>query len=284
MKVLVFAGTTEGRLFACRCAEVGFDTTASVATEYGRILAEEKLRSENQKFQNKESFSNLKIIENRLGESQMENLFSDFDFIVDATHPFALEVTANIKKACEASNKKYFRLLRPSSDFLKESVKNFGSSFFEFDSLEELCGGICEFDEKCASESKNLPNIFISTGSKELSCFKKIANFAERCFVRVLPSIDSVQKCIEGGFLSKNVIAMQGPFSVALNEAMFRETKSGILVTKESGRAGGFDEKIEAAKNCGMHVFSVKRPKENAEGTFSDIEELIRKICEENEK
>lgn len=280
MKVLVFAGTTEGRLFACRCAESGFDTTASVATEYGRILAEEKLRSENQKFQNKKSFSNLKIIENRLSESQMENLFSDFDFIVDATHPFALEVTANIKKACSAAKKKYFRLLRPSS----KSFKNLGSSFFEFDSLDELCGGIYEFDKKCVSESKNLPNIFISTGSKDLSCFKKIANFAERCYVRVLPSIDSIQKCIDGGFLPKNVIAMQGPFSVALNEAMFRETKAEILVTKESGRAGGFDEKIEAAKNCGMYVFSVKRPKENADGTFSDIEELLRKICEENEK
>ena len=35
-KLLIFAGTTEGRLLAQAMAEKGFLVTASVATDYGR--------------------------------------------------------------------------------------------------------------------------------------------------------------------------------------------------------------------------------------------------------
>ena len=70
MRVLVFSGTTEGREAAARCLSLGFDTTVSVASGYGRELAEE-------------DGGNVKILENRLSEGEMEELFKSFDCVVE---------------------------------------------------------------------------------------------------------------------------------------------------------------------------------------------------------
>jgi len=91
-------------------------------------------------------------------------------------------------------------------------------------------------------------NILLTTGSKEISAFSGLSN---RIFPRVLPSIDSINACISAGIPSKNIIAMQGPFSTALNEAIIKEFDCKYLVSKLSGRSGGFDDKHEAAKNTG---------------------------------
>jgi precorrin-6x reductase len=53
---------------------------------------------------------------------------------------------------------------------------------------------------------------------------------------------------------------MQGPFSETLNRAMFEAADARILVTKDSGREGGFPEKVRAAKALGMKVAVLERP------------------------
>ena len=55
---------------------------------------------------------------------------------------------------------------------------------------------------------------------------------------------------------------MQGPFPEELNTAMFHASKADILLTKESGAAGGFPEKLLAAHACGMTVAVLARPTE----------------------
>jgi len=258
-KILMFAGTTEGREFSKLLLKNDFDVTISVATEYGKILVL------NDDFLEKK----IKVLEGRLNQNEIEQLIQKFDLIIDATHPFATEVSKNIVNACKNKNISYFRLLR--SQEKTENLTN--NDFFSFDSLDLLCDKIVEIEK-----DSNLGNIFISTGSKEISCFQKIQNYQNRCFIRVLPTVDSIQKCIDAKFSPKNIIAMQGPFSVLMNEAMFKETNSCVLVTKESGKTGGFDEKIIAARNCGMKIFSVKRPKENCENIFENFDELLEII------
>ena len=62
------------------------------------------------------------------------------------------------------------------------------------------------------------------------------------------------------GFEGKNLIAMQGPFSKELNAAMLRQYDCRYLVTKDSGKAGGFEEKIQAATECGAIPVIIGRP------------------------
>ena len=270
MKVLVFSGTTEGREISSRCAALGFDTTVSVASGYGREMAERDAAG---------SFGRLTVVENRLSEEEMERVFLGFDCVVDATHPFAVEVTANIARACAAVGKPCLRLLRKKTAFpLDGQSSGNGECFFESDSMDAMCADLAAFDKSRLERGLPLPVVFVSTGSKNISCFERLSMFPDRFYFRVLPSVDSISACIGRGVPSKNIIAMQGPFSELMNEAMFRDTGAGALVTKESGRNGGFFEKVSAAKKCGMAVFSVRRPVEEGYNVFEDIGELEKEL------
>ena len=56
---------------------------------------------------------------------------------------------------------------------------------------------------------------------------------------------------------------MQGPFSEELNVAMMRSVHAKWMVTKESGKAGGFGEKVSAAKKAGVGLVVIGRPAED---------------------
>lgn len=56
------------------------------------------------------------------------------------------------------------------------------------------------------------------------------------------------------------MIAMQGPFSLEMNIATMRMTGANYLVTKESGHAGGFLDKIHAAEAVGATALVIGRP------------------------
>ena len=102
----------------------------------------------------------------------------------------------------------------------------------------------------------------ITTGSKELAAFTQIPDYKERLYLRVLPAVGSIQTCLAFGFPAKRIIAMQGPFSKELNVALMRQFAIKILVTKESGREGGFPEKREAARELGVQLIVLRRPEE----------------------
>ena len=103
-------------------------------------------------------------------------------------------------------------------------------------------------------------NILLTTGSRELEAFSHIRNFKERVFARVLPDQGALAACEKAGLAGRQIIAMQGPFSVEMNLALLAMTGARYLVTKESGAAGGFQEKIEAAHKAGVKVVAIGRP------------------------
>ena len=60
-----------------------------------------------------------------------------------------------------------------------------------------------------------------------------------------------MEESVRLGFKGRNLIAMQGPFSAEMNVALLHQTKAKYFVTKESGKAGGFEEKKKAARETG---------------------------------
>ena len=77
----------------------------------------------------------------------------------------------------------------------------------------------------------------------------KTSDVRERLYVRVLPGLESISLCMHNDITGKHILALQGPFSTQLNEALIDQYDIRCLVTKKSGAAGGFIEKIAAAKN-----------------------------------
>lgn len=228
---LVFAGTKEGRILAeYLCSSLG-KVTASVATEYG----EEILKNIN----------GLNIVCGKLDFQGICELLKQESpkIVVDATHIYACEVTENVKRACEDRKIPYLRILRDT-----RAAEN----AVYVDSVKE---GAAYLD---AGEG----NILITTGSKELKEYTAIRNYKERCFARVLSLPQVVTMCDALGFRGSHLIAMQGPFSKEMNAAMLKQVKASYLVTKESGDAGGFEEKCKAAKECGVTLVVIGKPKE----------------------
>ena len=99
-KAIVFAGTTEGYEISRFLSENKVSVLACVATEYGsRSLEENEF---------------LSIRAERLDKEQMQELFAAErpELVLDATHPYAAEVTVNIREACENTAVSYVRVLR----------------------------------------------------------------------------------------------------------------------------------------------------------------------------
>ena len=68
------------------------------------------------------------------------------------------------------------------------------------------------------------------------------------------------------GIPSRNIIALYGPFTQRLNEALMEQYHIRFLVTKDGGEAGGFREKAAAALAAGVELVVIRRPRDRGEG------------------
>lgn len=229
-KVIVFAGTTEGYELCRFLSEHQISVYACAATEYGgKALTETPY---------------LHIHTGRLSREEMEAFFlkEEPNFVLDATHPYAAEVTDNIKSACEKTGFFYQRVLREQGKQAEKAV------------YVESTEAAAEFLNTTEG------NVLLTTGSKELKKFLGVKDYKERLYARVLSLPSVMEECSAAGFEGKHLIGMQGPFSRELNEAMLRQFHCRYLVTKDSGKAGGFQEKIDAAFSCGAIPVIIGRP------------------------
>lgn len=249
-EILIFAGTTEGRELSEYLAVAGIAHTLCVATEYGAIVLKEHPL--------------VKVHKGRMNQEEIEVYIKagNFGAVVDATHPYAEVVTQNIKNAMQDMDIPYLRLKRESNVTSSyEKIHYFKDSVSCAKALEKTDG-----------------NILLTTGSKELSVFTKFIDRKERLYVRVLPGIESLQLCMDCGIAGKQILALQGPFTTQMNEAMFRQYQIKCLVTKESGNAGGYQEKLDAAQNLGIPVFTIGCPAEQEGYTFEEVCEQLEMI------
>ncbi|MCR5402954.1 MAG: precorrin-6A reductase [Butyrivibrio sp.] len=250
-KIVIFSGTTEGRMLSNMLAVEGIHHTVCVATDYGAGMM------------NPNEYTD--VHSGRLDFDGMTHflvkLGVDSDSVViDATHPFATEVTSIIKSVSYLLGVQYIRISRKSADNLPDDIKLYEDLTECARALNESCG-----------------NILLTTGSKELYkfCDAVNADTKRRTYVRVLPSHESLKLCMDQGIEAAHIIAMQGPFGRELNEAIIRQYNIRHLVTKESGSAGGFMEKVEAVMSQGAVLHVLKRP---ADDEGIDVAEAYRQI------
>lgn len=258
-KILLFAGTTEGRNLAEFLEKNQIPTEVCVATQYGETLLEEG--------------KYLHVHAGRLDETEMEQQIQkqQITLVIDATHPYAVIVSQNIRRACSRTGTEYIRLARKETD---ASWKQ------EMEDVTE----VASVAEAAAFLAKKEGRIFAATGSKELSAYQVIPDYQDRVVARVLSTSEAVSECAMLGFSGKNLICMQGPFTEDLNVAMLRQAQASWMVTKESGKAGGFLEKLRAAKKAGAKLVVIKRPGERSEEIAEDQkEENLYAICDEGQ-
>lgn len=279
-KIWIFGGTTEGRLLAEYCSREKIEAWVSVASEYGEeLLQEELMESGNagnpdlnhntclakKNLKTVQASSVIKVLRGRMDRYQMEEFIRNqgIHLVIDATHPHARLVSEEIQEACGRTGVRLERCLRA------EGEQNKARDWVEVDSIQEAVSFLSSVSGV----------IFATTGSKELEALCQIPDYQKRVYARVLPTSNVLKKCEKLGITGSHLIAMQGPFSTEMNTLFLRQTKAEWLLTKDSGRAGGFQEKVEAARENGTRVVVIRRPEENGI-SLEEAMEVLKKADE----
>ncbi len=248
--ILLAGGTSEAVEIALALDRAQSPYIITVATGYGYNETAGKISGH--------------VLKGPFDKQSFEKLINDYavNLVVDASHIYAGELRRELSAAAHAAG---VRLVRFDRDTV--SVDSNPDITF-FDSPAELGAW---------ARNKDFKRIFVSTGIKGLLALANHLDL-ERVYARMLPANESITAALNAGLKPSHIIAMEGPFSRDLNEALFRHLRIDLLVTKESGEAGGFTAKIKAARNTGCRVAVLKRPKPAGGEVFNDINSLLQSL------
>ena len=249
--IFIAAGTQDGRELAGFILEYGYEVTASVVSEYGEELLNR--------------YKGIKVNNKAMDEAGFVEYFTlnKVECFVDASHPYAANISTNAMKACEKCGVPYIRYERASSQL------DYDKAYY-VESVEAAA-------EKAGELGKH---VFLTTGSRSLPVFAKAAALKDCDVVcRILPEPEVVREARELGFSPNHIIAMQGPFSKELNKELFIKYNADVVVTKNSGTLGGADTKFAAVKELNLPLVIIDRPKveyTNVSDSFDVVMEFIK--------
>ncbi len=249
--LLLIGGTSETAPLAQGLARAGFRVLVSAATEVPLDLGSDP------------------HVERRSGCLDMAGLRSllkdrSVIAVVDVSHPYAQEIRANAERICDQLGIPYFSWIRPPAAQAADLPIDYA------DNHEQAARKACSIGKP----------VLLTTGSGNLIPYvREASRTGVELVARVLDSVDSVHACIEAGVHADKIIRGRGPFTVEENLDVIRRFRIGVLVTKDSGSAGGFPEKIAAAKIEACRVIVIRRPKNTAAGTYESLTAIIDAVC-----
>lgn len=243
--ILIIGGTSEGEEIYERL-KGKYDLFLSVATESGKKL-----------------YASKDLIMGRMNKDSFKDfiLKNNIDLIVDASHPFAVEVTKNAMEASKEMGIDYLRYARKVLSY--EEAKNIvrvPSYEAAFKFLETL--------------KERGDNFLFTTGSNRIKDFEKIRG-KNRFIYRILPSVESIKVCDDNHIEMKNIVAQMGPFTLEENIALIKRYNIKYLISKESGKVGGTDAKLDACLQTNIICVIITREEENA---MHSIDEVINYV------
>ena len=196
-----------------------------------------------------------------LDDAELERLVGEADAVIDATHPFAAQISAEAEAACVRVRRPYLRFTRPAGELGAGVVR--AADAAEAARLA-VAAALQAADEKTVDREAGdeaAPVILLTVGSKTVDTYARAAAQAGvRVVARVLPVPESLAACAAAGLEPRDVIAMQGPTTAELDAALLRHLGASVLVTKDSGTAGGLGEKLRAAESAGATAVVIERP------------------------
>ena len=190
--------------------------------------------------------------------------------LVDATHPYAVEVGRTAADAARAAGIPLLRVSRPDW-----SPANAADTTTPADPGGSLVRLFASADELAAVLLARGARPFFTVGVKGL------VDFGGRGLdmaARVLPTADSVSGALAAGVPPQRLVAAYPPYAAAFTVACLRHLQCDVIVSKESGREGGLDEKLVAAETAGAELFVLARPVDERSAvtdTHHDVTSLL---------
>jgi precorrin-3B C17-methyltransferase len=264
----VFSGTSDGNQLANELAKQNYPVVVSAATEYGGEVASQHC-------------SGVSVWAGHQGVEAQRQALSQHQarVIVDATHPYANLISEQLMSLALSLNIPYLRYERPSSIGCTEHSEAHLMGTLDHDALPPSLHPTCSIEDAAEQAIALGSRIFLSTGSKNLARFLQAEGASKReWFVRMTPEPEFIQRAIDLGIPRSHICAMQGPFSAAFNEALWRDLKIDCVVTKDSGDAGGYQAKVAATKALNIPLLVIKRPQIDYPFSTSTFDAVFRQL------
>jgi len=261
--ILLLGGTSETAPLAAGMVKAGFTVLVSTATDIPLELDDHR---------------RLRRRSGPLDAPGLEKLIRDnaIHTLVDATHPYATAIRAQAAATARRLSIPYLTFVRPGityGDTLEVASGVTSPMVSETDGIVFAA----DHDEAARLACAGGKPVLLTTGSRNLRPYAEEAKrTGAPLIVRVLPHPDSLAACRAAGISAASVIAAKGPFSVEENINAIRRFGVGVLVTKDSGAAGGVPAKIAAARREKCMVIVVNRPLPGNGLMFQSVEKLIK--------
>ncbi|WP_300562904.1 precorrin-6A reductase [Companilactobacillus sp.] len=247
--ILMMGGTTESLQIADFLESKNIDFIISVVSQYGADLA---LKHHD------------KVQQKAMDQAQLEEFIQDssIDLILDATHPFAKVASQNAMAVVKKMGLKYIR-------FERQNVYEDDKNIILLDDLQQVCDAL----------EQTTGNVYLTTGSNTVGDYVDRLG-VDRIHVRVLPTTRVIDKLTKIGIPADRVDGMRGPFEKELNIALLKHAHATALVTKESGKQGGINEKIEACQELDIPCYIIRRPQLDYPVVVENLTDLDTKLEE----
>jgi precorrin-6A/cobalt-precorrin-6A reductase len=243
--IWVLSGTESGRELVSALLEAEMPVLVTTGTEYRKDLYG--------------NLPGLIFVPGKLEKKEMTGLVREHSvkLIIDATHPYSIEVTKNVIEVSKETDTRYIR-------YEKKPVELDGILTFS-----EYSGASSYLEEKKG-------NVMLLTGTNKIKSFSRVSR--ERLYPRIVPFLNSVEEALGSGIRPGNIVAMSFRMSREFNTLLYRELKIEFLVTKEPGDTSGVLEMIESAVDTGVEVLVIKRPEIDYPELVFEIEGVLREI------
>ncbi len=250
--IFVAAGTQDGRELAGRLLSEGYPVTASVVSRYGSELLA--------------TYPGMIINDKPLDEEGLSEYIKSHDIriFVDASHPYAANVSQNAMNACRKAAIPYIRYERQASAIECKKLTV-----------------VENYEQAAEAASKLGKTVFLTTGSRNIQKFIQSQHLSgHRIVARILPTADVITEVTSLGLSPRDIIALQGPFSREFNREMFRQYGADVVITKNSGSIGGTDTKFSAADDLDLPVILVDKPAIKYDNLATDFETVIKFVAD----
>ena len=173
------------------------------------------------------------------------------DLLIDATHPFAAQMSRHAALAAAETKTPFFALCRPAWQQAE------GDRWTDAGSVPEAIG-------KLGKQSRR---VFVTLGRQELAPLGTAPHHSY-----LVRSVDPVDPPLE--IPDARYIEDRGPFGIAAERALLAEHRIDVVLAKNSGGDATY-AKIAAARDLGIEVVLVRRPPRNGVETVESVAEAL---------